>query len=512
MSEEAPDPQKLLRLARQTMSSAELRRKYSAIDFKGPSYWYRAQLEFFRGGASGVHQRMLYGGNQSGKSLCGAAETGWHATGLYPEWWVGLRYTKPITIWVIGESTGVVRENLQAKLAGGLGDDYGSGTIPLEALPRKPVMIPGGSGGIDVMFVQHHTDGKPDGISKIYFKSFEQGREKLQSASIDFIWIDEKPSEAIYNELLARTFATDGHIIVTYTSVGEGAAAGVTYKFLSEPSADRASFRITGAEVRHISAERREELEGNLPEHEKQARLEGIPQLGTGPIFPAVLLPTMTKEFDPDRDLPLDALHVVGIDLGYGHPAAAVWIAWSPQMRHTWIIDSFRMEQRTIPDHARRIIQMCRGLKIPVAYPHDAHQHDRGSGSAFKAIYAACNLNMMATHAVNQDGGNAVEPALAEIRDAMYDGQLTIRPCNRELLEELRHYHRDDNHKIVKLHDDLISAFRYAFMMRRKGKPLDQLEGVGYGNLPMARHVPRDRRMIGDLGSNAGEINPFTGR
>jgi hypothetical protein len=38
MSEEAPDPQKILRLARQTMSSAERRQKYSRIDFMGPSF------------------------------------------------------------------------------------------------------------------------------------------------------------------------------------------------------------------------------------------------------------------------------------------------------------------------------------------------------------------------------------------------------------------------------------------------------------------------------------------
>ncbi|HEY2229778.1 MAG TPA: hypothetical protein VGI22_18975 [Xanthobacteraceae bacterium] len=45
MSDEAPDPQKLLRLVRQTMSSAERRQKYSKIDFMDLSYWHRAQLE-----------------------------------------------------------------------------------------------------------------------------------------------------------------------------------------------------------------------------------------------------------------------------------------------------------------------------------------------------------------------------------------------------------------------------------------------------------------------------------
>ena len=34
---------------------------------------------------------------------------------------------------------------------------------------------------------------------------------------------------------------------------------------------------------------------------------------------------------------------------------------------------------------------------------------------------------------------------------------------------------------------------RYAWMMRRKGKPLEGLSGIGYGSLPYACQVPDDR-------------------
>src|ERR1019366_10149257 len=95
----------------------------------------------------------------------------------------------------------------------------------------------------------------------------------------------------------ARTAATDGHLIVSYTPIGEGAASGVTYRFLSEASPDRGVHRITGAEVKHISAERRAELSANLSDNERETRLEGIPQLGTGPVFPLELIPTLVKPF-----------------------------------------------------------------------------------------------------------------------------------------------------------------------------------------------------------------------
>jgi len=105
MANDAPDPARLLKLAKQTLSSAERRRKYSRIDFMDMAFWYSTQLAFFADGSSGKHQRLIYGGNQTGKTLCCAAETGWHLTGDYPYWWTGKRFTKPIRAWIIGESS-----------------------------------------------------------------------------------------------------------------------------------------------------------------------------------------------------------------------------------------------------------------------------------------------------------------------------------------------------------------------------------------------------------------------
>ena len=54
------------------------------------------------------------------------------------------------------------------------------------------------------------------------------------------------------------------------------------------------------------------------------------------------------------------------------------------------------------------------------------------------------------------------------------------------LIEELRTYHRDEGYPIVKQHDELVSALRYAVMMRRQGRTRSECDGVGFGTMPFA--------------------------
>jgi phage terminase large subunit-like protein len=485
MADDTPDPQKLIKLARQTLSSAERRRKFRRIDFLDMSFWYRTQLAFFAAGATGVHQRLIYGGNQTGKTLCCAAEVSWHLSGDYPPFWTGKRFTKPVRCWVVGESTTLVRDTAQRQLVGGR-EEWGTGLIPLESFAKAPIMVAGGTGAVDTLFFTHATDHKTDGTSSLSFKSFEMRRERLQSETIDLIWIDERPSEQIYSELLARTSASDGHIIVSYTPVGEGAAAGVTYRFLSEPSADRSVHRIAGTEAKHITETRREELAGQYTEAERETRLEGIPQLGSGPVFPLELLPGLIKTFNPDT-LPSWARWCVGIDFGFDHPFAAVLIAWAHDTGDIWVIDSFRMQRSSALYHVQRIHEMTQGLRVPIAFPHNGHTHDKGSGLSLAGQYREFGALMMSSHAINHGTKlNNIEPALEEMRALMFGGKLTIAGHNNELLEELRHYHRDTDYRIVKQADDLLSALRYAIMMRRYGKSRSECEGIGYGRMAYA--------------------------
>jgi hypothetical protein len=150
-----------------------------------------------------------------------------------------------------------------------------------------------------------------------------------------------------------------------------------------------------------------------------------------------------------------------------------------------WVIDSFRMERSSALYHVQRIHGMTRGLKMPIAFPHDGHTHDKGSGLPLAQQYKG----LRRLH----DGDSCGEPrhrdeqhraALEEMREMMFSGKLTIAGHNAELIEELRTYHRDEDYGIVKQCDDLVSTLRYAIMMRRQGRTRSECDGVGFGNMP----------------------------
>ena len=54
---------------------------------------YPYQLKFHNSHAS---QRLLMAGNRVGKSFCGAMEMAYHCTGLYPNWWKGKKFNRPV--------------------------------------------------------------------------------------------------------------------------------------------------------------------------------------------------------------------------------------------------------------------------------------------------------------------------------------------------------------------------------------------------------------------------------
>ena len=152
-------------------------------------------------------------------------------------------------------------------------------------------------------------------------------------------------------------------------------------------------------------------------------------------------------------------------------------MAWDRDNDVVHIYDAYRVKEATPAVHSLAI--KARGEWIPVAWPHDGLQHDKGSGEELAKQYAKFGVRMLkdkATHAPDKkageqegEGGNGVEAGLMMMLDRMQTGKLKVAKHLNDWFEEFRLYHREDG-KIVKVGDDLMSATRYGLMMLRHAK------------------------------------------
>jgi phage terminase large subunit-like protein len=179
---------------------------------------YAKQMRFFKNGAKD-DERGLFGGNRTGKTHCGVYEDVLHLTGLYPEWWPGRRFDRPIEMWAATDTAKNTRDILQEKFCGkpGIEQAYGTGMIPGDLLLRRTVKH-GLADAFESVFVQHISGG----VSTLQLKSYDQGRESFQGTRQDLIHLDEEPKLEIYTECLLRLMSTvpgepNGSLILTET-------------------------------------------------------------------------------------------------------------------------------------------------------------------------------------------------------------------------------------------------------------------------------------------------------
>jgi phage terminase large subunit-like protein len=173
---------------------------------------YAKHMAFFAAGK--IHrERAAMAANRVGKTEgIGAYEVTLHLTGLYPDWWEGYRFDRPINCLCGGDTGATTRDILVKKLLGPE-EARGTGMIPRDTLHGKPVPAPGIRGHVDYAKIKHVSGG----ISTLQFRSYDQGREAWQGTERDIVWFDEEPSEPIYTEGLLRTATTRGLVIATFT-------------------------------------------------------------------------------------------------------------------------------------------------------------------------------------------------------------------------------------------------------------------------------------------------------
>lgn len=172
-------------------------------------------------------------------------------------------------------------------------------------------------------------------------------------------------------------------------------------------------------------------------------------------------------------EIPKHFPQIIGVDFGYDHPFAACRCAWDRDNDIWYIVASYREREASAPIHAAALRPW--GLWIPCAWPHDGLQHDKGSGDQLAGQYRSHGLNMLHDHATHEEGGIGLEAGIQEMLERMQTGRWkVVAPGNENWFGEFRMYHRAGKTtagimvtQVVKAVDDLLSASRYALMMKR---------------------------------------------
>jgi len=167
-------------------------------------------------------------------------------------------------------------------------------------------------------------------------------------------------------------------------------------------------------------------------------------------------------------DVPEHWAKLWGIDFGIAHPFAAVLTAWDRDADVLYVLDCFKVSGAVPAIHASRMNAIARG--VPVAWPHDGNDREKGSGEPLAAIYKREGLAMLGSHATHSTGGYSTEAGIMEMLTRMRGGRFKVASHLDDFWMEFRSYHRKDG-QIVKLNDDLLSATRIACMARRHAKP-----------------------------------------
>ena len=406
---------------------------------------YGKHLEFFRLGAE-KKQRLALCANRVGKTEgMGGCEMTYHLTGLYPDWWQGRRLDRAPVCWAAGETAKDVRDSLQLKLLGRPGH-HGTGLIPGDLLQRTTSKA-GVPDAVDTVYVQHVSGT----TTSLTFKSYDQGRESFQAADVDVLWLDEEPPLPIYIEAVTRTMTTDGIVMLTFTpllGMSETVLQFLPGGEIQERSeGSRAVISCTWDDVPHITEQQKLEMLETYPPFQRDARSKGIPQLGSGAIYPVPESEILVEPFEIPESWP----RAYALDVGWKR-TAALWGAIDLESETVYFYSEHYQSHAEPSVHAEAI--RGRGDWIPGVI--DPASRGRTIKDGERLIDNYRDLGLELTQAKN-----AVEAGLYSCWQRLAAGRIKVFRTLPNFLFEYRLYRRDEKGRVVKENDHLMDDMRY---------------------------------------------------
>lgn len=398
--------------------------------------------------------RWVFGGNRSGKTECGAVEVVYMACGNHP-----YRKNKVTEGWVVSLSRQVQRDVAQRKI--------------LEYLPasyiEKIVMVSGGqdsaeNGVIDFILVRSDAGG----ISRIGFKSCDQGREKFQGTSLDYVWFDEEPPFDIYLECKMRVLDKCGDIFGTMTPL-KGLTWVYNTIYLNEKNDDEIWCEtMEWADNPFLSKREIESMTKSLPADEIESRRYGKFMQNGGMVY---------SEFDENVhviepfNIPLDWQDNVSIDPGLHNPLSAHFYAVDFD-GNVYVVAEHYAAQKTVEYHAEKIKEIADRLhwkRDSRGFLHaliDSAAGQRTLASEKNVVELFYDNGILVNPKVNKDLFSGISVVKSYLKTADGKSRLFIFKNCVNLIREIKSYWWGDDDVPIKKDDHCLDELRYYLMTK----------------------------------------------
>ena len=395
--------------------------------------------------------RWVFGGNRSGKTECGAVETVWLARGNHP-----YKENKPVSAWVVSLSRQVQRDVAQEKILHYLRPDW----------IEKIVMSSGRqdsaeSGIIDFILVRNVFGS----FSKIGFKSCDQGREKFQGSSLDFVWFDEEPPLDIYQECRMRVLDRKGMIFGTMTPL-KGLTWVYNTIYLNENNDPEVwHIEMEWADNPYLDKDEVEAMTRSLSKEELECRRYGKFMQNGGLVY---------SEFDENIhvidpfDVPKEWQDNISIDPGLNNPLSAHWYCEDFD-GNVYVVAEHYAQGKDVFYHANRIKEICKELdwhytngKISALIDSAAMQRTLASSKSVVDLFYENDI--LVNPKVNKDMFSGINTVKRYLRDGEGKPHLFIFRSCVNLIREIKSYWWGDNDLPIKHDDHCLDEMRYYLM------------------------------------------------
>lgn len=409
--------------------------------------------------------RWVFGGNRSGKTECGAVESVYMARGIHP-------YRKNrdnVFGWVVSLSQQVQRDVAQSKILQYLNPEWIDDVIMLSG--RKDSIK---NGVIDQIKIKNVFGG----ISTIGFKSCDQGREKFQGSSLDFVWFDEEPPKDIYEECRMRVLDKNGDIFGTMTPL-----KGLTFIYdeiyLNRSNSPDIWYEfMEWADNPFLDKKEVKKLTATLSDTELESRRYGKFRADTGLVY---------TEFDENVhviepfDVPYDWQDVLSIDPGLNNPLSCHWYCVDYD-GNIYVVAEHYEAKRDIGYHANKINEISdiigwhRDGKGRIVALIDSAANQRTLASQKSVTELFYEYGIVANPKVNKD----LFSGIARVKEYFKSNKIFIFKNCVNMIREIKGYWWGDGDVPKKKDDHSLDELRYYVMSKpdnvRPKTPLTEIQ------------------------------------